>query len=136
MLRIVVRLAVALLVVVLAVGALEIVAAESDEVVVLRVVDAAGVPHETRLWVVDDGSHSWLRAGSPAAGWFVLLEERPDVEVVRGEETLAVHAVPEPGARARINELMRAKYGWADAYIGALFGRDDAVPIRLDPRAS
>ncbi len=134
MLRIVVRLAVALLVVVLAVGALEIVAAESGEVVVLRLSDAAGVPHETRLWIVDDGSHAWLRAGDPGSGWLALLEERPDAEVVRGEETLAVHAVPEVGARSRINDLMRAKYGWADAYIGALFGRDDAVPIRLDPR--
>lgn len=134
MFRIVVRIAVALLVVVLTVGALEIVAAESGEVVVLRTVDVAGVPHETRLWIVDDGSHSWLRSGSPEARWFVLLQEHPDVEVVRGADTLAVHAVPEPGARARINDLMRQKYGWADAYIGALFGRDDAVPIRLDPR--
>lgn len=136
MLRILVRIAVALLVVVLTVGMLEIVAAESGEVVVLRITDAAGATHETRLWVVDDGSHSWLRSGSPAAKWFVLLEQRPDVEVVRGEEVQAVRAVPEAGARARINDLMRAKYGWADAYIGALFGRDDAVPIRLDPRTS
>jgi hypothetical protein len=134
MLRILVRIAVGLLVVVLTIGALEIVAAESGEVVVLRTTDAAGVPHETRLWVVDDGSHSWLRSGSPAAGWFVLLQERPDAEVVRGEETIAVHAVPEVGARSRINDLMRQKYGWADAYIGTLFGRDDAIPIRLDPR--
>jgi len=134
MFRILVRIAVALLVVLLTVGALEIVAAESGEVVVLRTTDAAGAPHETRLWIVDDGSHSWLRSGNDASGWFVLLRERPDVEVVRGEQTLAVRAVPEVGARTRINGMMREKYGWADAYIGMLFGRDDAVPIRLDPR--
>lgn len=134
MLRILVRIFLIALIALLAVGALEMVAAESGEVVVLRTTDDAGVPHETRLWIVEDGSHAWLRSGSPAASWYVLLQERPDVEVVRGEETLLVRAVPEEGARSRINDLMRQKYGWADAYIGALFGRDDAVPIRLDPR--
>jgi hypothetical protein len=29
---------------------------------------------------------------------------------------------------------MRDKYGWADQLIGLLFGRDDAIPIRLNPR--
>jgi len=134
MLRILVRIAVALLVVVLTLGVLEMVAAESDEVVVLRTLDAAGARHETRLWIVDDGSHSWLRAGSDSNAWFAQLREHPDVEVVRGEDTLRVHAVPEVGARTRINALMHEKYGWADSYIGALFGRDDTVPIRLDPR--
>jgi len=132
--RILVRLIVALVVVVLTVGALEMVAAESGEVVVLRATDAAGATHETRLWIVDDGTHSWLRSGSPEAGWYALLVERPDVEVARGSDTLRVRAVPELGARPRINDLMREKYGWADAYIGALFGRDDAIPIRLESR--
>jgi len=136
MLRILVRLVVGSIVVLLGIGALEIVAAESGEVVVLKTTDAAGATHETRLWIVDDGGQPWLRAGSDAAGWYRLLVERPEVEVVRGDATLAVHAVPEVAARARVNELMRAKYGWADAYIALLFGRDDAVPIRLEPRPS
>lgn len=132
--RILVRLLVALLVVLLLAGGLEIVAAESGEVVVLTTHDEAGAPRETRLWVVDDGSHAWLRSGSEQSGWYRQLAARPDVEVRRGEEVLRVRAVPEPGARERVNGLMRAKYGWADAYIGALFGRDDTIPIRLDPR--
>jgi len=134
MLRIALRVAVGLVVVLLGIGALEIVAAESGEVVVLRTTDAAGATHETRLWVVDDGGRTWLRAGSDAARWYRLLVERPDVEVQRGEQTLVVRAVPDVVARERVNELMRAKYGWADAYISLLFGRDDAVPIRLEPR--
>lgn len=134
MLRVLVRIVLLVLVALLGIGALEIVAAESGEVVVLRTSDAAGATKETRLWIVEDGSHRWLRSGSPQAGWFVLLRQNPDVEIVRGEETLRVRAVPEVGARERINGLMREKYGWADAYIGALFGRDDAIPIRLDPR--
>lgn len=131
--RILVRILVALLVVTLLVGGLEMIAAESGEVVVLRTSDAAGAPRETRLWVVDDGSHVWLRSGSDAAGWYQELLARPEVEVQRGDQTLRVRAVPEVGARARINGLMRAKYGWADAYIGVLVARDAAIPIRLDP---
>lgn len=133
-LRILLRVCVALLVVALLVGGMEMVAAESGEVVVLRTTDAAGAPRETRLWVVDDGSHAWLRSGREEAGWYQQLAARPEVEVVRGDQTLHVRAVPEVGARERVNGLMRAKYGWADAYIGALFGRDDTIPIRLDPR--
>lgn len=134
MLRILVRVVLLAMAALLAVGALEMVAAESGEVVVLRTRDAAGAEHETRLWVVDEGGRAWLRSGSPGASWFGALGERPEVEVARGAETLSVRAVPQPEARARINELMLVKYGWADRFIGFLFGRDDAIPIRLDPR--
>ncbi len=30
---------------------------------------------------------------------------------------------------------MREKYGWADQFIGFLFGRDDAIALRLDKRS-
>ncbi len=110
------------------------IAAESGEVVVVRTQDGAGNPHETRLWVVDDEGASWLRAGTSGAGWFARLEARPEIEVVRGDETLLVRGVAEPARRQRTNELMREKYGWADAYISFLFSRGDSVPIRLAPR--
>ena len=42
-------------------------------------------------------------------------------------------AEPDPAQRATINELMRTKYGWRDAYISFWFSRDDAVPVRLTP---
>ena len=159
MLRLVVRIVVVLLALLVAIGATELVASESGEVVVLRTVDEAGGTKETRLWIVDDGSHvvgllgdgahqsdarpgaitadgshAWLRAGHEGAGWYVHLLARPDVEFVRGGEAQPARANPEVGARERVNGLMRQKYGWADAYIGMLFGRDDAIPIRLDPR--
>jgi len=35
--------------------------------------------------------------------------------------------------RIRKAKKLLAKYGIADRYIAALFGRDDATPIRLDP---
>lgn len=110
------------------------IAAESGEVVVVRTQDSAGNPQETRLWVVDDEGASWLRAGTAAAGWLARIEGQPEIEVVRGDETLLVRGVPDPSRRQRTNELMREKYGWADAYITFLFSPSDSVPIRLVPR--
>jgi hypothetical protein len=114
--------------------AISMIASESGEVVVLRTREADGAVHETRLWVVDDEGAAWLRSGSPESSWFLRLSAEPEVEMVRHGATLPMRAVPVPQAQSRINELMLEKYGWADRYIGMLFGRDDAVPVRLDPR--
>lgn len=127
----VLALAFAVLVVIVA---LEIVAAESGEVVVLRTAGEGGEPEETRLWVVEHEGHAYLRAGHEGAGWFVALRAQPAVEVERGGETRPYTAVPDVTAREPINARMLEKYGWADRYIGFLFGRDDSIPIRLDPR--
>jgi hypothetical protein len=132
--RIVVRLIVVALAALVAMAAGSMIASESGEVVVLQTSDAAGAPQETRLWLVEHGGHAWLRSGNDASSWFVRLQERPDVTVVRDDQALAVRAVPDVTQRATINDLMNEKYGWADSYIGFLFGRDDAVPIRLEPR--
>jgi hypothetical protein len=112
----------------------EFAASESGEVVVLRTLDEAGETHETRLWVVDHEGRPWLRAGNPGTGWFVRLQARPEVEVVRGRETLRVRAVPVPEARDRINELVNQKYGFADSYICFFLPREKKIPVRLDPR--
>jgi len=109
-------------------------AAETGEVVVVRTFGPDGVAHETRLWIVDDAGASWLRAGDPKSGWFLRLEAKPDIEVVRGGRTLAVRATPVPEAQARINALMAEKYGFSNRYIGLFFPRSRATPVRLDPR--
>lgn len=113
---------------------LEMIAAESGEVVVLQTADASGQPHETRVWVIDEGGKQWLRAGNPQSSWLLHIQKNPAVEVERGGQRTAYTAVPNAAVRDQINPLFAEKYGWADAYIGALFGRDDATPIRLDPR--
>ena len=41
---------------------------------------------------MDDADGAWLRAGHDGSSWFRDLEARPDVEVERGGETLAVRA--------------------------------------------
>jgi hypothetical protein len=134
MMRWTLRILGALLALVLLVFGSQMLASESGEVVVLRTRDAAGAAHETRLWVVEHEGRPWLRAGNPDTGWLVRLQARPEVEVVRGDETLRVRAVPVAGARDRINELMHEKYGLADSYVCSFFPRETKIPVRLDPR--
>jgi hypothetical protein len=133
MMRWTLRILGALLALVLLLFGSQMLASESGEVVVLRTQDVGGV-HETRLWVVKHEGRPWLRAGNADTGWLVRLQAQPEVEVVRGDETLAVRAVPVAEARDRINELMNEKYGLADAYICSFFPRETKIPVRLDPR--
>ena len=115
-------------------GAISMLASESGEVVVLHTADASGEAHTTRLWVVEHDGAWWLRAGSPDNAWLARLRERPEVEVERRGEARAFTAVPVPEARDPINDLMREKYGLADRWIDWTLGREDAVPVRLEPR--
>jgi len=131
------RVALVLAGVIVALFAVVMVGAETREVVVLHTTDADGTSHTTRLWIVDGADGAWLRAGHDGSSWFRDLEARPDVEVERGGETLAVRAVPsrDPADRARINALTATKYGWAESLYGMVSRRDEAaIPIRLEPR--
>jgi hypothetical protein len=132
--RVVLRIAGLLVALVVVVMGLSMVASETGEIVTLQTNDAEGKPKETRLWVVDDGGKQWLRAGSPQSSWLLDIQRSPIVQVEREGQKALYTAVPQPELRERLNPLFAEKYGWADAYIGALFGRDDATPIRLDPR--
>ena len=113
-------------------GIAQWVASESGEVVILTTHDEAGASHETRLWVVDHEGAPWLRAGASVQGWYARLAAEPQIEVERNGTQAAYTALPEPALRELINGLMLTKYGWADQFIGVLFGRDDAIPIRLE----
>lgn len=112
------------------------IASESgEEIVTLTTLDAAGTPQETRLWVVDDEGHAWLRAGVPTSGWLVRLEARPEVTVERGGAARRYLAVPvrEAATRDRIHALMAEKYGAADALISWIRDGTQSVAVRLDP---
>ena len=109
------------------------VASESGEVVVLSTQGSGDEPEETRLWVVDLDGFQYLRAGQPESAWLKRLQATSRVGVERGDDRMAYDAVPEPERRDEINALMATKYGWADAFIGKLFGRADAIPVRLVP---
>ncbi|MFK7913356.1 MAG: DUF2255 family protein [Pseudomonadales bacterium] len=116
------------------VAAIQQYAAESGEVVVLQVADDQGATHETRLWIVDHDGSPWLRAGFAESGWYQRLLLAELISIERNGTRRVYVATPEPGAKAAIDQAMQDKYGWADSYIGKLFGgRDAAVPIRLRP---
>ena len=118
----------------LGLGLSQLAASESGEVVTLTTVSDTGETVRTRLWVVDHDGRQWLRSGQPDSGWHTRLTANSAVAVERRGESAEYRAVPVPDARTDINRLMRAKYGWADAYIDFLFDVGDALPIRLDPR--
>ena len=132
--RWVVRGVLVVLAVLLILVAIERVAGETGEVVVLRTFDDAGAVQETRVWVVEHDGRPWVRAGNAALGWFQRLHARPDIELVRDGQSFAVRAVSVPEARHAINERMNEKYGWRDDYICFFFSRDQKIPVRLDPR--
>ena len=105
------------------------------EVVTLTTKDTAGAEHETSLWVVEHAGHLWLRAGDPGSGWLARLQQTPEVEVTRGSVQRRYRAVPDPSARAAINELMARDYGLADSLIGFMRDGSRVVPVRLEPLA-
>lgn len=109
---------------------------ESREVVVLHARDVAGDVKTTHLWIVDDAGVAWLRSGGPERGWFVGLKGNPAVELERGGEKRAYTAVIDasPATTARIDALMREKYGWIDALIERIEGGWEPIAVRLDPR--
>jgi hypothetical protein len=102
------------------------------EVIVLRTQGADGGWLESRLWIVDDGSVSWLHGAN--SRWMRNLKARPIVEIHRAGETRRYHAQPVTGPHKRLHELLREKYGVADRWV-RFIGPDDesTTAVRLDP---
>ena len=113
-----------------------LVASERMEVVVLASRDASGAAHETRLWIVDSDDSTWLRCGSSERDWLARVRANPEVELRRGGTLARFRAVvvDDPAVAARVDELMREKYGVTDLLIQLLEGRPQGVPVRLVPR--
>ena len=112
---------------------LQMVASESGEVVVATTQADTGVTSQTRLWIVEYEGSRWLRSGGGAsAGWYQQLLINPELELLRGTTRYYHTATPVPEMQATVNDLMSDKYGWADGYVGVLFGREDSIAIRLD----
>ena len=108
------------------------------EVVTVETLDSDGTPHETRLWVVDDGGDAWLRSGVPTSSWFLRLDANPEVHVTRAGETHSYRAEPvrDPAVRDRIHAKMAEKYGLAERLIAASRDGDRSIPVRLAPQRS
>lgn len=117
----------------LAAFALQLIASESGEVVVLQTQDGDAMAR-TRLWVVEDNGYLWLRSGGEGSRWYERLVAEPSVALERAGLSADYRAQPEPDRIHRINDLMAAKYGWRDTVVGWFVGdRSADVPVRLAP---
>lgn len=116
----------------LAAFALQLIASESGEVVVLETQDGDGVAR-TRLWVVEDEGRLWLRSGGDGSRWYQRLVAEPSVILERDGISDSYLTYPEPERVHRINDLMAAKYGWRETVVGWFVGdRSADVPVRLE----
>jgi len=126
-----------LLLLALAFGVTERLAAERVEVVELHTEDEDGNMVVTRLWVVDHDGFAYLRVGGDGSGWYSRLsdkERNPTIKVTRGDDTRHYQAAPTPSLSNEINRLMQEKYTWGDTFIGKMVGsREGSVPIKLIP---
>ena len=135
--KIIKSVAAALAVLTLALVGLYFGMAERVEVVVLHSHGADG-DHETRLWVLDDAGHAWLRTGATNATWLPRIRSNPAVELERGDETLRFDAevIDDPSTVERINRLSLEKYGWSEELLRRMGAEPGAqVAIRLQPRS-
>jgi hypothetical protein len=104
------------------------------DVAVLEVSDIENSDRFVTLWAVEDGGWIWLRAARPDRKWLDWIRTQSEVKLELDGETLRYTAaiLDQPEAHERVDELMRAKYPWADRVRELLLG-DDTVPVRLVP---
>ena len=117
---------------------IQLIASETGEVAVLHV-DADGAEHTTRIWVIEDLGHVWVRGGDYEGSWGRRAATHPAVRLERdGEATpYTAEVQTEPAVVQRINAGFRQKYGWRDVYVSYLIGdpqRDAALVLKLNPR--
>jgi hypothetical protein len=102
------------------------------EVVTLRTQRLDGEWHETRLWIVDDGSSAWLHSGG--ADWLERFDGDPIVELERAGEIRQFRAHAVPGPHPLVDRLLREKYGLADRWVRFIApDNEGTVAVRLDP---
>jgi hypothetical protein len=108
---------------------------EDMEIAILTTYEG-GVAYHTRLWVLDDGSTTWIRAGGTDRRWYWRLLADPTVELERDGLLRGYTPEPDPDPRsvARVNHLMREKYGLSDRIFSAIHTWSDVTPIRLHLR--
>jgi hypothetical protein len=105
----------------------------TGEVATLYTTDGVGKTHTTSIWVIDHGHETWIRSLDPMSPWLDRLISDPEVRLQRGDALIAYRATPLTQRRTRINALMAERYGWAEWILSKVEGRDEAVPVYLDP---
>ena len=105
------------------------------EVVILRTYDAAGLPHETRVTVIDRDGVPWVR-GSPRRGWFRRIEANPRAGLYRGGAWQEVRAAVsrDPADAAAFDQVMFDTYGLVYRYVDVIIRiTSTELPVRLVP---
>jgi hypothetical protein len=110
-------------------------AVPKGEIVILHSVDAAGTEQESSLWVVEIEGWLHLRSGRPRTRWLERISARPLVELERGGQVHAYHAVAvrDPVLLAAVNDAIARKYGVADRVVRTLLDVNRSVAVRLEP---
>ena len=106
------------------------------EVVVLHRAAEDGSINRVRLWIVADGSGTWIEHGSPDAAWIARLAHDPVVTVERNGVPRQYRASPDPASHALYHRLRQDRYGFADRLLEVVAGDPDAcptAPVRLEP---
>jgi len=118
----------------LAFAVVTFVALEGREVVVVHTHGAAGRDHATRIWVADADGATWIEAANPERPFLYDLADRPQLELERGGAVVRCRAaiVPIPDGHERIRDLLAARYGWADCWIGLVADTRRSVAVRLE----
>lgn len=130
--KVVVRIALA---VVLVIGLFLVIyrfAAERVEVVELTTVDEAGETVITRLWIVDHDGSAYLRASGESSGWYSRVHANEQFDLLRNGLTKSYTALDRRDKVTVINTLMQDKYSWGDSFVGFFMSsRDNSIPVEL-----
>jgi hypothetical protein len=107
-------------------------ALESSGVAILET-RAAGGTRRTRVWFAEHEGALWLEAATPEREWLRDVRRSPLVILRRGARVEQREALVVQGddAHGTIRELLRAKYGWRDRWVGLLQGTSESVAVRL-----
>ena len=105
------------------------------EVVVLHRQSEDGSIDRVRVWIVEDGTGTWIEHGSPDAAWISRLAHDPVITVERDGAPQRYRASADRASHALYHRLRRDKYEFAAQVVAMAAGDADAcegTPVRLE----
>ncbi len=108
-------------------------ALESGGVAVIETRTPDDSVRSTHVWYTEPNGELWLEAGTPKNGWFLDVQENPDVRFQANGQSARYVARPVEDASGhdRIRSLIREKYGFRDRWIGLVVDTSRSVAVRL-----